>query len=201
MYIDPCVCAYQYRVEDKLQKAGIPWELHLFADTVNSGAADIATIILKVAQKVDAVIVVLARHDKVKSCNVLKVVFMCIAMHYILHQSIASAVCEVSCSQVSHNGVHAAAQARLVWTRLSCKGLRSLTSSCVYCALAHSPSAQVKLKVLPIKGLQNTRGPSCRRAVPAIGELSSVRFQCQISVCPCMGQHVYCSEACGLCCK
>jgi hypothetical protein len=144
VYIDPCVCAYQYRVEDKLQKAGIPWELHLFADTVNSGAADIATIILKVAQKVDAVIVVLARHDKVKSCNVLKVVFMCIAMHYILHQSIASAVCEVSCSQVSHNGVHAAAQARLVWTRLSCKGLRSLTSSCVYCALAHSPSALVK---------------------------------------------------------
>ncbi|KAL0046702.1 hypothetical protein WJX82_007872 [Trebouxia sp. C0006] len=54
------------RVEDKLQKAGIPWELHLFADTVNSGAADIATIILKVAQKVDAVIVVLARHDKPK---------------------------------------------------------------------------------------------------------------------------------------
>ncbi len=99
-------------------------------------------------------------------------------MHYILHQSIASDVCEVSCPQVSHNGVHAAAQARLVWTRLSCKGLRSLASSCVYCALAHSPSALAKLKVLPIKGSQITRGPSCRRAVPARGKLSSVRFQC-----------------------
>ena len=53
------------RVQEKLEKAGIKWDLHLFADTVNSNASDIATIIQKTAQKVDAEILVLARHDKV----------------------------------------------------------------------------------------------------------------------------------------
>ena len=55
------------RVKDKLDKAGVQWDLHLFADTVNSDAADIATIIQKTAQKVNPVLVVLAHHDKVAS--------------------------------------------------------------------------------------------------------------------------------------
>lgn len=50
-----------------MDKAGVQWDLHLFADTVNSGAADIAAIIEKTAQKVNPVLVVLAHHDKVES--------------------------------------------------------------------------------------------------------------------------------------
>lgn len=54
------------RVKEKLERAGIQWDLHLFADTVNTDASDIGTIIQKTAQKVQAVLVVLAHHDKVK---------------------------------------------------------------------------------------------------------------------------------------
>lgn len=54
------------RVKDKLDKAGIQWDLHLFADTVNSDAADIATIIQKTAEKVRPALVVLAHHNKPK---------------------------------------------------------------------------------------------------------------------------------------
>ena len=50
-----------------MDKAGVQWDLHLFADTVNSGAADIAAIIEKTAQKVNPALVVLAHHDKVES--------------------------------------------------------------------------------------------------------------------------------------
>lgn len=56
-------------MKSKLDKAGIQWDLHLFADTVNTEASDIATIIQKTAQKVQAELVVLAHHDKVfKAC-------------------------------------------------------------------------------------------------------------------------------------
>lgn len=48
-----------------MDKAGIKWDLHLFADTVNSDAADIAIIIQKTAEKVKPALVVLAHHDKV----------------------------------------------------------------------------------------------------------------------------------------
>ena len=54
-----------YRVKDKLDEAGIQWDLHLFADTVNSDATDIAIIIQKTAEKVRPALVVLAHHDKV----------------------------------------------------------------------------------------------------------------------------------------
>lgn len=53
------------RVKEKLERAGIQWDLHLFADTVNTDASDIGTIIQKTAQKVQAKLVVLAHHDKV----------------------------------------------------------------------------------------------------------------------------------------
>ena len=50
-------------MKNQLDKAGIQWDLHLFADTVNTDAADIATIIQKTAQKVQAALVVIAHHD------------------------------------------------------------------------------------------------------------------------------------------
>ena len=52
-------------MKSQLDKAGIQWDLHLFADTVNTEASDIATIIQKTAQKVQAELVVLAHHNKV----------------------------------------------------------------------------------------------------------------------------------------
>lgn len=51
------------RVKDQLDKAGIQWDLHLFADTVTSDATDIGMIIQKTAEKVQAALVVLAHHD------------------------------------------------------------------------------------------------------------------------------------------
>ena len=56
-----CSC----RVQSHLEKAGIQWDLHLFADTVNTEAADIAKIIQNTAQKVQAELVVLAHHNVV----------------------------------------------------------------------------------------------------------------------------------------
>lgn len=56
-----CLC----RVQSQLETAGIQWDLHLFADTVNTGAADIAKIIQNTAQKVQAKLVVLAHHNEV----------------------------------------------------------------------------------------------------------------------------------------
>lgn len=59
-------------MKSKLDEAGIQWDLHLFADTVNTEASDIATIIQKTAQKVQAELVVLAHHNKVlEMCLVL----------------------------------------------------------------------------------------------------------------------------------
>ena len=52
-------------MQSQLEKAGIQWDLHLFADTVNTEAADIAKIIQNTAQKVQAELVVLAHHNEV----------------------------------------------------------------------------------------------------------------------------------------
>ena len=51
------------RVQSKLEKAGIQWDLHLFADTVNTDAADIAQIIKNRSLMVQSAVVVLAHHD------------------------------------------------------------------------------------------------------------------------------------------
>ena len=52
-------------MQSQLEKAGIQWDLHLFADTVNTEASDIAKIIQNTAQKVQAELVVLAHHNEV----------------------------------------------------------------------------------------------------------------------------------------
>lgn len=58
-------CTCSCRVQSQLEKAGIQWDLHLFADTVNTEAADIGKIIQNTAQKVQAKLVVLAHHNEV----------------------------------------------------------------------------------------------------------------------------------------
>ena len=88
MRVDAGYQANLYRVKDKLDKAGIQWDLHLFADTVNSDAADIATIIQKTAEKVRPALVVLAHHNKVAAWP-----------HVVLSASALTFMqCELDCS-------------------------------------------------------------------------------------------------------
>jgi len=58
---------FRGRVQDKLDKAGISYDMHLFADDSNSDAASIGKLIEQVANKVNAEMVVLARHNKAPS--------------------------------------------------------------------------------------------------------------------------------------
>ena len=55
------------RVQDKLDEAGISYDMHLFADDSSSDAASIGKLIEQVANKVHAEMVVLAQHNKVCS--------------------------------------------------------------------------------------------------------------------------------------
>lgn len=52
-------------MQDKLDEAGISWDMHLFADDSSSNAASIGNLIEQVATKVNAEIVVLAQHNQV----------------------------------------------------------------------------------------------------------------------------------------
>lgn len=56
---------YCCRVQDKLDQAGISWDMHLFVDDSSSNAASIGNLIEQVYTKVNAEIVVLAQHNKV----------------------------------------------------------------------------------------------------------------------------------------
>ena len=57
-------------MQDKLDQADIQWDLHLFADTVSSDAGSIGSLIEQVANKVNAELVVLAQHNKVRKAAV-----------------------------------------------------------------------------------------------------------------------------------
>ena len=67
-------------MQSQLEKAGIRWDLHLFADTVNTEASDIATIIETTAQKVQAVLVVLAHHNEVWHTHVSDLQLLSVAL-------------------------------------------------------------------------------------------------------------------------
>ena len=52
-------------MQEKLDQAGISWDMHLFVDDSSSNAASIGNLIEQVYTKVNAEIVVLAQHNKV----------------------------------------------------------------------------------------------------------------------------------------